>query len=97
MAGVTPTPVKDSSTIKLKGGKMKFKKIMTISKRERKVRLFRLIWERGIMGQGGYSAFLSFGLMPKIWQWNRNSPSEALFVIFGIVFHYRRSYGGRFV
>lgn len=33
-----------------KGNAMRFKPVMTWSKKERKARLFRVMWERGTMG-----------------------------------------------
>lgn len=76
---------------------MKLKPIMTWSPSERKLRLVRLIWERGTVGDGkGYSAFFSLALMPRLFLVERTFFKFRV-VILGISLHWRRSYGGRFV
>ena len=87
---------------------MRFKKVMTLSKLKRKIRLFRLTWICGIVGDGkGHSAKLSVNLLPKIIKFEPqviyNIPSwflinkdEWRITILGINFHYVRSYGGVF-
>ena len=57
-------------------------------------RLARAVWQRGRVGDGsGYSAKLTVGLRPKMWQWNHGS-SEWAVTLLGVRWHYRRSYGG---
>ena len=76
---------------------MKLKPIMTWSASDRKLRLLRLIWERGTVGDGkGYSAFFSLALMPRLFLIERTLFKFRV-VILGISLHWRRSYGGRFV
>lgn len=76
---------------------MRFKKVMTWDPQESKLRLFRLMWERGVMGSGGYSSCLSLALMPKLFSFARIAGYRCRLVVFGLSMHYRRSYGGRFV
>lgn len=75
---------------------LRFKKVMTVSKPERKVRLFRLMWEQGQMRHGGYSAKLAVSLGLKLLYLKREANGwRAAFC--GIQVHLSRSYGGRFV
>lgn len=75
---------------------MRLKPMFTYSPRERKVRVARLIWERGNVGDGkGYSAFLSLALMPRLFRIER-SPLRLRVVMLGVSLHYARTYGGRF-
>jgi hypothetical protein len=75
---------------------MTFKRVMTYSDRERMVRLFRLIWERGEVGHGGYSAKFTVGLAPKLLIWRREWDGWLLYLL-GVRLHFKRSWGGRFV
>jgi hypothetical protein len=74
---------------------MRFKRLMTWDQGQTKLRLLRIIWERGIWGKGGYSACFSLALMPKLFRFERKAHNYRL-VLIGISFHYMRSYGGRF-
>jgi len=78
---------------------LRFRRVMTWSADERKVRLFRIVWERGVVGDGrGYSAFLSLGLIPRLAAFQRKPTfCELRVTLLGVALHYRRSYGGRFV
>lgn len=76
---------------------MKFKPVWTWSAPERKVRLFRIVWERGVVGDGdGYSAMLSFSFVPRLYA---NVPVLFGFdvTVLGVRMHHKRAYGGRFV
>lgn len=76
---------------------MKVKPMMTWSASEKKLRLFRLILERGTVGDGtGYSSCFSVALVRKLFVFKRISSDDVRFVILGLSFHYMRSYGGRF-
>ena len=80
-----------------KGNAMRLKPVMTWSKEEGKARLFRVMWERGTVGDGnGYSAKLAVSLVLKLTEWNRNADGWRI-TLAGLTLHYRRSYGGRFV
>lgn len=75
---------------------MKFKSVMTWRSAERKVRLFRVMWERGTVGDGkGYSAKLAASLVPKLMEIKRQADGWRA-TLAGLSLHYRRSYGGRF-
>ncbi len=51
---------------------MQLKPVMTWSAEERKARLFRVMWERGTVGDGkGYSAKLAASLVLKLAEWKR--------------------------
>jgi len=75
------------------------KTVFTISRRpyERKVRLFRAVWSRlggpGAHNKRGYSAKLSFNLVPRAFQWKRER-SDLRVAILGVQVHYQRHYGG---
>lgn len=76
---------------------MRLKPVFTWSSTERKVRLFRIIWKRGIVGDGkGYSAFLSLSLVPHLFWWHSLWDGFDV-VVLGLRIHHKRSYGGRFV
>ena len=60
----------------------------------RLVRLARLVWQRGKVGDGeGYSVKLSLALRPRLVEWRREADGW-LGTLAGIRVHYRRSYGG---
>lgn len=76
---------------------MQFKRVLTFNPREAKVRLFRVMWQRGVMMKGGYSAKLSVSLVPRLFQCGEQLDTSFRLTILGLSFHYARSYGGRFV
>jgi len=63
--------------------------------RARMLRVCRVMWERGTVGDGkGYSAKLSLALRPVIFGWKRTSYPEWMLTVAGIRIHYQRAYGG---
>lgn len=73
---------------------MKIKKVCTWSKRERKLRLFRIMWQHGVVGDGdGYSVMLSIGIVPNIALFSTRFHEWRL-VVCGLAVHYQRAYGG---
>mgnify|MGYP001273019180 FL=1 len=75
---------------------MRFKPVMTWSAVERKARLFRVMWERGTVGDGkGYSAKLAASLVLKLAEWRRYADGWRL-TLAGLSLHYRKNHGGRF-
>lgn len=78
---------------------MRYQSVFTWSASERKIRLFRIIWEhRGSqigLDPMAYSAMVSFSLVPRIY---RNEPVLFGFdvSVLGLRIHYQRNYGGRF-
>jgi hypothetical protein len=62
-----------------------------------KVRLFRIVWNVGVVGDGeGYSRKLAFALRPRLFEWRRGCDEWRL-VVLGIEVHARTAWGGRFV
>jgi len=63
----------------------------------KKLRLFRFMWERGVVGDGdGYSAKLAVALRPKLFRFEREWDGWRINLI-GIEVSKRVSWGGRFV
>lgn len=58
-------------------------------------RLCRIMWNRGRLGFGGYSAKLSMALVPWFFRVRRQW-REWEVVVLGIRVHYKRNYGGRY-
>lgn len=72
---------------------MKVKLILTRDKW--RVRLFRVMWQRGVVGDGkGYSCAFSVGLYPRVACWRREPRDEWRLWLCGIRFHFERSFGG---
>lgn len=75
---------------------MKFKKVFT--RDGRYVRLFRVMWIRGTVGDGkGFSCSFSVGLFPRVFRWERKRADEWRLWFFGLRLHFQRSFGGFFV
>lgn len=73
---------------------MKAKPVFRYDPTQRKFRLFRLLWTRGVVGDGkGYSAKLAVSLRPKLFQFQRDF-NEWRVTILGIDIHNKLSYGG---
>ncbi len=73
---------------------MKVKTVFRLSPSERTFRLARVLWTRGVVGDGeGYSAKLSFAVRPVLFH-----RGPELFgwdvTVFGLRVHYQRAYGG---
>lgn len=77
---------------------LRFKWVMRLDTIQRHFRLFRLLWERGNVGDGfGYSAKFSVALDASIFRpIHRDANTDWMLTILGIRLHYCRSYGGRF-
>lgn len=72
---------------------LRVKGVFRFDEIQRHLRLFRVMWERGVVGDGhGYSAKLAVGFRPKLFHWD-----DGRLTIFGLRIHYCRSYGGTFV
>jgi len=64
---------------------------------QRHLRLFRVLWERGHVGDGkGYSAKLAVGLTPRLIGFHRDTRTDFIVSVLGLRVHYSRSYGGIF-
>lgn len=76
---------------------VRFKWVIRYDPGNRLLRIGRVMWERGTVGDGqGYSVKLSLGLRPTLFRWRREGDGWLLTVL-GVRPHLRRSYGGRFV
>lgn len=65
---------------------------------QRFFRIARVMWERGEVGCGGYSAKLSVALDNSFWRGvERDAKTDWRFTLLGVRLHYCRSYGGIFV
>jgi len=65
----------------------------TWSPGERLLRLGRIVWRRGELMAGGYTAQLSIALTPRIIDWERGYHRLAI-TILGVRLNYQRAYGG---
>jgi hypothetical protein len=73
---------------------MKIKSVLTYDSSCKRLRLFRCLWQYGIVGDGeGFSVALSCALTPQMFCLERAWSSIAV-SLFGIRLHYQRSYGG---
>lgn len=74
---------------------MIIKRIMRYDSTQKKLRLFRLLWQRGTSGLpgGGYSAKLSVSLVPRIFGWVRELSGWRL-TLAGFQVHHLKSFGG---
>ena len=74
---------------------MRIKFVMRYDSDNHVLRLFRLLWTRGVVGDGeGYSAKLAFALAPVFFRWGKRDSSAWFFYLFGLRVSYLRSYGG---
>ena len=61
----------------------------------RALRLGRVMWERGTVGDGdGYSSKLSLALHPRLLRWQRDPGRGWCLTLAGVRVHYQRAYGG---
>lgn len=73
---------------------IRFKRVFRWDSHNKLLRLFRIMWERGNVGDGrGYSAKFSLACTPRIIGWHRGMFDWALTVL-GLRVHYLRAYGG---
>lgn len=72
------------------------KSVFRWSSNEKMLRLFRIIWNVGTVGDGkGYSAKISVGLQRRLFYFQREWRAWRL-TFLGFHLSYRRSYGGIF-
>ena len=71
------------------------KVVITVSRRERKVRLFRIVWSRygGPSDGSGWSAMLSVNLRPRIVAFSRDCHDTRICLL-GVEIHHQRHWGG---
>lgn len=77
---------------------LRFKRVFKRDNIQGFFRLFRILWERGTVGDGeGYSAKFSVALSPVLFSFiERDAVTDWRMTILGVRLHYCRSYGGRF-
>lgn len=76
---------------------MKLKPVFRYDPRQHKLRLFRLLWTRGTVGDGrGYSAKLSVSFVAYAFGWTREYFGWRVTVM-GLQFHHLRAFGGTIV
>lgn len=75
---------------------MKFKPIFRWDYNAKIFRVFRLLYNVGPVGFGGYSAKFSVSLSRRIFHFEREYFGWSI-TLFGLRIHYLRSYGGHFV
>ena len=72
---------------------MNVRRIMRYDPTTRMVRLFRLVYQRGTVGDGtGYSCKISAAFQPRMFQWIGHR-DEWFLTTLGVRVHYQRSYG----
>ena len=77
---------------------LRIKRVMRYDEIQGHFRLFRVMWEVGIVGDGqGHSNMLSVAVQPKLFLFDRISPCSWMLVILGVRIHRKRSFGGIFV
>lgn len=76
---------------------LRFKPVMRYDDDLRWFRLFRIMWERGTVGDGskGYSVKVTLALVPHLFRWAREWDGWAISFL-GLRVHHKRSYGGVF-
>lgn len=73
---------------------MKIKPVFRYDDRQHKLRMLRILWTRGIVGDGmGYSAKLSISFVAYAFGWATEFLGWRLTVM-GLQLHYMRAYGG---
>ncbi len=73
---------------------LRFKRVMRYDLAQRKLRLFRMMWEaNGGPGPTGYSAKAAVSFVPKALGF-RCGPSEVRVTLLGVQLHLQRSHGG---
>jgi len=71
-------------------------KVKLVLRRDlRLLRLFRLMWQSGIVGdRHGYSCMFTVALYPRLFRWERESRDVWRLWVVGLRFHFERAYGG---
>mgnify|MGYP003503946818 FL=1 len=77
---------------------MRIKLVMRKDGPQGHFRLFRVMWETGVVGDGyGHSNMVSVAAQPKLFLFDRITPGSWMLVILGVRIHRKRSFGGIFV
>lgn len=76
---------------------MVFKPVLRWDPRWPKLRLFRVMWNVGKVGDGkGYSRKVAVALRPVLFRWHRDYDGTRV-ALLGLEVHSQTSWGGRFV
>lgn len=76
---------------------LRFKSVLRYDEIQGHFRLFRVMWETGVVGTGaGHSNMISVAVQPTLFRWERLSAFSWLLVFCGVRIHRKRSFGGRF-
>jgi len=76
---------------------LRFKLVLRRDGPQGHFRLFRIMWETGIVGDGtGHSNMVSVALQPRLFLFERVTPGSWMLVLFGVRVHRKRSFGGTF-
>lgn len=78
---------------------MKLKPVFRYDNTQHKLRLFRLLWTRGVVGDGygGYSAKLSISFVARAFGFQYDKYFGWRVTFMGLQIHHLRSYGGTIV
>lgn len=77
---------------------LRCKWVFRIDTIQRHFRLWRIMYERGQVGDGkGYSVKVTIALARAWWARERLATYDRMVIVLGLRLHYSRSYGGRFV
>lgn len=75
---------------------MKLQRVLRLDRTAKLLRLFRIIWDRGDVGDGkGYSNSFSVALTPTLLRFRRECDGW-IATVFGVRIHRQWSWGGRF-
>lgn len=78
-------------------GNLRFKSVLRRDGPQGHFRLFRIMWETGIVGDGtGHSNMVSVALQAKLFFFERVTPGSWMLVLLGVRVHRKRSFGGIF-
>lgn len=74
---------------------LKFKWMRRYSPQEKVLRLARIMWQRGRVGDGkGYSAKFTISLCRRLLSFEPNRGSGWYLIAFGLRIHFQKSWGG---
>ncbi len=73
---------------------MKFKRVMTYSPREKKVRICRILWDKE--PKMYFRKSLSVNLWPRLFRFWRENGTDWFFALFGLQLHFKSASYGAF-
>ena len=76
---------------------LRFKSVLRYDEIQGHFRLFRVMWETGVVGAGaGHSNMISVAVQPTMFKWERLCATSWCLVLCGVRIHRKRSFGGIF-